>query len=120
MNTMSPSRGEVWLADPPRLLQGREQLGRRPVLVISADQLNHGPAGLSIVVPFTTRDRGLPLHVVVDPPDGGLTEHSVLMIEQLHAADHTRFAQLLGRVTGVTLLEVEDRLRIALDLDGPL
>ncbi len=116
----APSRGEVWLAEPPRLLQGREQTGRRPVLVVSADQINHGPAGLSVVIPFTTRDRGLPLHIAVDPPEGGLSEHSVLMTEQIHAADHQRFAQLLGRVSDQTLQQVEDRLRIVLDLDSPM
>jgi mRNA interferase MazF len=105
------------MAEPPRLLQGREQMGRRPVLVVSVDQINHGPAGLSVVVPFTTRDRGLPLHVVVDPPEGGLSEHSVLMTEQIHAADNTRFTQLVGRVSDQTLRQVEDRLRIVLDLD---
>jgi len=108
------------MADPPRLLQGREQEGSRPVLIVSADQINHGPTGLSVVVPITNRDRGLPLHVAVDPPEGGLSEHSVLLPEQVHAADHSRLARLMGRVSDLTLLEIGDRLRIVLDLDGPI
>ncbi len=113
-----PSRGEVWFAEPPRGLQGREQAGGRPVLVVSADAINHGPSNLSIVVPFTTRDRGVMLHVSVDPPEGGLTEHSVLLLEQVHATDQGRLAQLLGQVSEQTLRQVEDHLRIALSLDG--
>src|ERR1700737_2695129 len=105
-----PSRGEVWMADPPRLLQGREQQGARPVLVVSDDEINRSPSGLSVVVPFTTRDRGVALHVPVDPPEGGLTEHSLLLPEQVHATDQARLARLLGRVTEGTLRSVEDRL----------
>jgi mRNA interferase MazF len=117
---MPPSRGEVWLANPPRQLQGHEQLGARPVLVVSVDELNHGPSGLSVVVPFTTRDRGIALHVSVDPPEGGLTEHSVLLPEQIHAADQSRLVKLLGQVNAETLHNVEDRLRIVLNLDNPI
>jgi mRNA interferase MazF len=117
-NVPKPSRGEVWLADPPRGIQGREQLGSRPVLVISADEINHGPAGLSVVVPFTTRDRGVPLHVPVDPPEGGLAQHSVLLPEQLHAADQARLVKRLGKVSDRTLRELEDRLRIVLSFDA--
>ncbi len=41
----APGRGEVWLADlnPTR---GHEQAGRRPVLVVSEDLFNRGPAGV--------------------------------------------------------------------------
>jgi len=117
---MPPLRGDVWLADPPRQLQGREQLGPRPVLVISTDEINRGPSALSVVVPFTTRDRGLNLHVRVDPPEGGLSEHSVLLPEQIHAADQQRLVKLLGTVTEDTLRTIEDRLRIVLGLDNPI
>ena len=113
-----PSRGEVWFAEPPRELQGREQAGGRPVLVVSADAINKGPSNLSIVVPFTTRDRGVLLHIPVDPPQGGLTEHSVLLVEQVHATDQRRLAKLMGQVSSQTLRQVEDHLRIALSLDG--
>jgi mRNA interferase MazF len=113
-----PSRGEVWFADPPRELLGREQAGGRPVLVVSADAINQGPSNLSIVVPFTTRDRGVLLHVPVDPPEGGLTEHSVLLVEQIHATDQGRLAKRLGQVSAETLRQVDDHLRIALSLDG--
>lgn len=113
-----PSRGEVWLADPPRQLQGREQQGPRPVLVVSADAINRGPSGLSVVVPLTTRDRGVALHVPIDPPEGGLSQHSVLLPEQVHAADQARLVQRLGHVSAETLRQIEDRLRLVLSLDG--
>ena len=117
---MPPLRGEVWLAELPRQLQGREQAGARPVLVISADEINRGPSALSVVVPFTTRDRGVALHVRVEPPEGGLVEHGVLLPEQVHAASHQRLVKLLGHVSAGTLRSVEDRLRMLLGLDDPM
>jgi mRNA interferase MazF len=47
-----PNRGEIWLADlnPTR---GHEQAGARPVLIISTDPFNYGPAGLVFVLPLT-------------------------------------------------------------------
>ena len=70
-----PGRGEVWLTDlnPTR---GHEQAGRRPVLVVSDDLFNRGPAGLVIVLPMTSTLRGVPSHVPIDPPEGGLERRS--------------------------------------------
>lgn len=109
-------RGEVWLADlnPSR---GREQTGQRPVLVVSADLFNQSPAGLVIAVPFTTRRRGIPTHIEVRPPDGGLRETSFAMCEQLRTLASDRLAsQPFGSVSPAVLGAVEDRLRLLLAL----
>lgn len=55
----NPVRGENWLIDlnPTR---GHEQGGRRPGLVVSVDLFNKGPAGLVIVLPITTKEKGIP------------------------------------------------------------
>ena len=62
-----PLHGEVWLVDlsPTR---GHEQAGRRPCLVISVNLFNQGPAGLAVVLPITTQEKGIPFHVEVIPP----------------------------------------------------
>ena len=66
-----PERGDIWLADldPTR---GREQAGRRPVLIVSVGAFNESKAGLVVVIPLTSTARGIPWHVAVVPPDGGL------------------------------------------------
>ena len=109
------SRGEVWLVDlnPTR---GHEQAGRRPALVASADEFNHGPAGLVIVVPMTTRERGIPLHVSVDPPEGGLDRRSFIKCEDVRSVSEQRLVRRFGVVAPETLALVADRLRIVLDL----
>lgn len=110
-----PRRGEVWLAtlDPTR---GREQRGTRPVLVLSVDRFNEGPADLAIVLPFTSRDRGIPTHVPVRPPEAGVDRPSYVLCEAIRTLSRRRFHKRWGRVGEDTLLRVESVTRILLGL----
>ncbi len=110
-----PSRGEIWLVDldPTR---GHEQAGKRPGLVVSVDLFNHGPAGLVVLLPLTTRAKGIPFHVEVNPPEGGLKEKSFIKCEDVRSVAKERLSRRLGSVSQATLAAVEDRLRILLNL----
>lgn len=110
-----PRRGEVWLAElnPAR---GREQAGKRPVLVVSQDIFNEGPAQLVMMVPLTTTARNIPLHVEIKPPAGGLKRRSFAMCENLRSISQERISKRLGSLDRATMREVEDRLRALLDL----
>ena len=109
-------RGEVWLAELGPI-RGREQAGERPVLVVSADPINQGPADLVVAIPFTTRARGIPTHVEVRPPDGGLREISFVMCEQIRSLALERLGpRPFGRVPATVLSSVENRLRLLLAL----
>jgi mRNA interferase MazF len=110
-----PSRAEVWLADlnPTR---GHEQAGRRPVLIVSDDVFNHGLAGLVIVLPLTSTHRGVPSHVPITPPEGGLKTPSVILCEAIRSIAKDRLVQQWGTVSPATMAVVEDRLRILLGL----
>jgi len=110
-----PSRGEVWLVDLSPV-RGHEPAGRRPGLVISVDPFNHGPAELVVLVPLTTKAKGIPFHVEVRPPEGGLDRVSYIKCEDLRSVSKKRLVQRLGRVSRATLEEVEDRIRILLGL----
>jgi mRNA interferase MazF len=111
------SRGEVWLVDfdPVR---GHEQGRRRPAVVFSNDQFNHGPAGLVVVVPFTTRERQrMPLRVRVDPPEGGLQEASWALCEAVRSVSSDRLiGEPWGSVSARTLEAIAYRVRTLLDL----
>ncbi|HLZ71045.1 MAG TPA: type II toxin-antitoxin system PemK/MazF family toxin [Dehalococcoidia bacterium] len=74
-------RGEVWLADLDPV-RGHEQGGRRPVLVLSDNRYNRGPADLANVLPITSRLRGIAYHVRVRPPDGGLSRESEILCDR--------------------------------------
>jgi len=110
----TPLRGEIWYAilNPTK---GHEQAGRRPVLILSADEFNRGPADLVIVVPLTSTDRKLPLHVAVTPPEAGLRNRSVAMTEAIRSISKSRLGRRLGVVKPATLAAIEQRLRILLD-----
>ena len=111
----SPARGEIWEADLNPTV-GREQSGRRPVLVASDNALNSGPRGLVVVIPITGTARGLPSHVPVTPPDGGVTKPSVIMTEQIRSVSKDRLGGRYGVITRATMDQVERVLRIVLGL----
>jgi mRNA interferase MazF len=115
MSGLAPARGEIWLAvlDPTR---GHEQAGRRPCLVVSVDPFNQGPAELVVVLPLTTRDRGILWHVRVDPPEGGLRARSFVKCEDVRSISKERLGSRYGLVMPVTMREIEDRLRLLFGL----
>jgi mRNA interferase MazF len=112
-----PSRAEVWSVrlDP---VEGREQGRNRPALVLSHDIFNHGPAEMVVVIPLTTRHRPEfeRFRVTVNPPEGGLSAASYAMPDQMRAISSGRLVRRLGRVGAKTVAEVEDRVRVLLDL----
>lgn len=110
-----PSRGDVWLVDlnPTR---GHEQAGVRPAVVLSADLFNRGPADLVVVLPLTSRARGVPLHVPVGPPEGGLRQPSFIKCEDIRSITTERLVERWGAVSLRTMASVEDRVRILLQL----
>lgn len=115
MNQPKPSRGDVWILDLDPV-RGHEQAGRRPGLVVSVDELNHGPAGLVVVVPVTTRDRGIPLHVRIAPGDGGLPQLSFAKTEDVRSVSVERLLRRMGRVSPDTVGRAEAALRVLLGL----
>ena len=115
MSPQLPSRGEIWMVDlnPTR---GHEQAGIRPAVVVSADTFNHGPAGLVVVLPITSRDKGIVLHVPVAPPEGGLTLPSYVKTEDVRSVARERLTRRLGQVSAATMVRIVDHLRILLDI----
>jgi len=110
-----PSRGEVWSVNL-NPIRGHEQAGERPGLILSVDPFNHGPAGLVVVLPVTTRARGVPFHVAVEPPEGGFKKTSFVKCEDVRSVAKERLGRRWGRVSASTLAAIEDRVRILLGL----
>ncbi len=97
-------------------LRDHEQAGRRPVLVFSATLFNEGPANLVVVLPMTTRDRGIPLQVAIEPPEGGVAKRSLIKCEDIRSIDRRLLESRLGAVSSATMAAVEDRLQALLGL----
>ncbi|HET6387282.1 MAG TPA: type II toxin-antitoxin system PemK/MazF family toxin [Armatimonadota bacterium] len=115
MRPPNPCRGEIWMAglDPVR---GHEQGGTRPCLVISVDPFNRIPSGVVVVVPLTSRQRNIPSHVEVNPPDGGLQIRSFIRCEDIRCISQERLTARRGVVSDATIARVEQRLRLILGL----
>jgi len=112
--TSTPRIGEVWDVEFDPVIV-HEQGGRRPALVISNDQFNDTPNGLCIVVPITSTNRGIRLHVPIDPPEGGLTSRSVIMPEQEKPVSVLRVKKYRGVVAEGTLRRVQALVGMFID-----
>ena len=110
-----PKRGEIWWVDL-KTSRGHEQSGKRPGLVISDDIFNAGPADLVVVLPLTTRDKKIPLHEKIDPPEGGLTEVSYIKCEDIRSVSKQRLSIRIGKVEDRTLKAVQEKVKILLSL----
>lgn len=96
--------GEVWWARPDAVV-GREQAGRRPVLVVAGALYLQAVTTLALVVPLTTTDRGWSNRVSVSGVVG-LPAPSFAMSEQVRVISRERLTGRLGRVTPQCLAEV--------------
>lgn len=114
---VAPARGDVWWVDL-NPVRGREQAGRRPALIISTDRFNRGPRGLVWVMAMTRTQRPYPFHIAVSPRESGLADTGYIMCEQLRSISIERLLNTapVGRVSQVTLAEIERLLRVLLDL----
>ena len=110
-----PARGEIWFVnlDPTK---GREQAGSRPALVVSVDAFNNGPADLVVLLPITSKAKGIPFHVRSEPPEGGLSITSFVKCEDIRSVSKERLVRRFGNVSPRTLAAIEDRLRILLNI----
>ena len=111
--TRTPRQGDVFWADPDPT-RGHEHAKARPFVVVSVEQLNRSPLGLSLAVPLTRTAFSNALHVEIEPPEGGLREKSFAMPEQLRALSHERLTRRLGELRGGTLSELLCRCRLLL------
>ena len=111
----APNRGEIWRVDfdPTR---GHEQAGMRSALVVSTDIFNASPAEMVIVLPLTSTDRQVRTHVGINAPEGGIKRRSFIKCEDVRSVSRERLGKRWGTVSATTMIAVEDRLRILLDL----
>lgn len=101
-------RGEIrWAELNP--VRGREQAGRRPVLVLSHDVFNER-SGTVIAVAMTSQEprAGFPLTLESRAP--GLTKRSWIKISQIRTLSTERIGQRLARASDEEVARVLDGL----------
>jgi mRNA interferase MazF len=112
-------RGEVYDArlDP---VEGSEQGGTRPVVIVSRDAINaYSPVVLAVPCSTYRENRRVyPTQVLVIAPDGGLSNDSILMADQVRVLAKSRLLTLRGKLSSTTLEQLNQALVIALDLSS--
>lgn len=98
--------GEIWWARPDTTV-GREQAGRRPVLIVAGPAFLRSITELALVVPLTSVNRGWPNHIAV-PESGGLDCPSWAMTEQVRVISRKRLTKRIGIVPSETLNAVRE------------
>lgn len=104
-----PARGEVWWCE-------LEQVGRRPVVVISRDAVipRHRRA---LVAPCTTTVRGLASEVLLEPGDDPVPRRSAVNLDSIESVSVAALVQRLGRLADLRMQQVCAALSVAVDCD---
>ena len=115
---MSIKRGQIYFVslDPVR---GREQAGKRPVLILSIDEINELPLVVTVIVGTkgTTSTKDYPTNIRVTSAESGLPLETIFLGFQLRSLDSHRFPkEPAGNLTTDKMLEVETVVRYCLGL----
>ncbi len=111
-------RGDVYFIDLNPTM-GREQAGRRPVVVLSVDEINALPLVVTVVVGTkgTSIERDYPTNVRVPPESSGLPLETVFLCFQIRSVDPHRFPdERAGELDNEHMAKVEDAVRYCLGL----
>ncbi|HWE61953.1 MAG TPA: type II toxin-antitoxin system PemK/MazF family toxin [Chloroflexota bacterium] len=111
-----PRRGEIyWVNLDPTM--GTEIAKTRPAIIISNDIGNEHSARL-IVAPITSSNTAkvYPFEVSIASGEGGLSQASKVVLDQIRALDKQRLGQRLGSLSGERMREVDSAIRRSLAL----
>ena len=100
-------------------VQGREQAGARPVLVLSIDAINQLPLVVTVVVGTKGSNirRDYPTNVHVSSKESGLPLEKLFLGFQVRSLDPQRFPEApAGKLSAEKMLEIETAVRYCLGL----
>lgn len=115
---MNVKRGEIYFVNL-NPVQGREQAGKRPVLVLSIDTINQLPLVVTVVVGMKGENisRDYPTNVRVTTAESGLPLETVFLCFQIRSLDAARFtSKPAGTLTKKKMSKVETAVRYCLGL----
>ena len=102
-----PVRGELWWCE-------LEDLGRRPVVVLSRDaaipRLRR-----ALVAPCTTTIRSLPSEVVLEPGDDPIHRRSAVNLDSVESVSLAVLVERIGRLADARMREICAAMAVAVD-----
>jgi len=111
-------RGDLWTADlHPG--QGFEVSKKRPCLIVSNNAVNNISPTV-VIIPLSSQAYKIlgPERLFISKKESRLAKDSVILVTQIRAIDKNRLIKLISSVSKARLQEVEDAIKIVLDLTG--
>jgi len=102
-------KGEIWRAtlNP---VNGREQVGLRPVLIISGNLLNTH-TDIVIACPLTTQIKNYHGNLILAPtPENGLSEVSEVLTLQVRSVSKNQLTERMGHIAEAEVLKLHHTL----------
>jgi mRNA interferase MazF len=115
---MTIQRGEIYFVNL-NPIQGREQSGKRPVLVLSIDAINKMPLVITVLIGTKGANilQDYKTNVRVSPEESGLPLETVFMCFQIRSISSERFPNSpAGKLTLEKLTEIEQAVKYCLGL----
>lgn len=111
-----PKRGEVYIVNFDPTI-GSEIKKTRPALVLQNDIGNHY-SPITIVAAITSYYDGAvyPTEVLIEPPEGGLSEKSMVLLNQIRTVDKRRLIKKAGSLRQESMEKVNRAVEISLGL----
>ena len=111
-------RGDVYLADLSPV-QGSEQGGVRPVVIIQKDTGNKSsPTVIVAAITGRINKAKIPTHVEIEKKKYKLDKDSVILLEQIRTLDKKRLKEKLTFLSESKMIEVDNALDISLGLNN--
>ena len=112
------ARGDVAYINLPLVPGSRVQGGRRPAVIVLANNALRGNP-MTMIVPLTTNLAAtrFPFTFQIEPsPKNGLSAPSIALIFQLCATDRTHLDSVIGHLEDDRLAKIDEIMRQMLDL----
>ena len=110
-------RGSIFLANLEPV-QGSEQGGIRPVLILQNDTSNkHSP--ITIIAAITSKEfnKEFPTNVLVSKTDSGLNKDSTILFNQIKTIDKSRILKKIISLDQFLMSQVDMAIKISLGLN---
>ena len=117
MNTFEfIKRGDIYLANL-NPVEGSEQGGIRPVLVIQNDIGNkYSPTVIAAAITSQKDKTKLPTHIQVNASGCGLSKDSIVLLEQVRTIDKQRLKERMGSLDCNSMNMVDKALSVSFGL----
>ena len=115
MMAQTVRRGDIFTVDLEPM-GGSEQGKVRPALVVQNDVGNRFSPTVIVAAITSGSHTNFDVNVLVKAPEGGLTNDSLILLNQIRTVDRSRLGRYWGRVSPQTMAQVDEAIRISLGL----